>query len=980
MDGVNITNSGYGALGAYSIVYGSLGTGVTYDFLEEIQVKTGGFEAEYGQAGGGVVNSVVKTGTNAFKFDAAWYEEPTSIEGTRNDLELSPDTANIVESNRRDVSLSVSGPIWKDKIFYFLAYNPIVEEDTYKLTAGQNGASYFLNDTNGDGAIDETDTPVTFALGQTVQGGRVPDTVTRKRSIDNYAGKVAWYATSNHKFEITAFGDPSDGDVGPQNPTAYLRVLADPINNPDPTASATGLDLGGDQFSFKHQGVWSANFFTELMYATKKNTFTEIGPGVSVRSFVDDVTSGSSGGAGFYEDLEDKSEQYSIKFTNVIGPVELKYGYQYENIDWRQPQQYSGPGYTAYLPNYFETGIDPETALPNSDTDNDGTADAWAEFAITGTGGFDDPDSYVLLNSSTGASVNITPDGTYNVTRTAFQPGNAFTNAKEESAFAQATWDVLPNVTLKAGLRWTSQELKGSEQFSLPFALTPILKKTSAGSTTYVPNQYKFDSEIAPRLGVSWDVKSNGKHKLYANYAEYYQRVPSDLAVRQFSNEVGIQEEIFTDAGLTAPDLNGTCAADPDGDGLYTTVFCHTVDNTGTDPGVIIDGTIDPDLDGVNNEATKLPYTEEWLIGYTWEINDFSSVDFRYINRQVGRVLEDVQFTTNEQFQNVRRGTAAGFETDPFPGHGAAETTGYVLSNPGSNLSSNLFGTPTRDYSGLEVIFNRRFHDGWMTYLNYRFAKLDGNYEGSYRNDNGQSDPFITSLFDLPKASGVDSDGDGKVDTYLTSGTLAGQYTNGPLNTDRRHILNAFVSRQFESGLNIGGRMSLRTGQPRFPLLAHPTYRNAGEIPGINPRYFQQVDVDYSTGMAALTPISSTSSRIRSRDPVGVVGDFNGDGTDDEIVEKYSSIRMYSYDVVKRDAFGQDPATVTFDIRASYDWKIKRSVLTLMVDVFNIFNDNAALGFDNNIENSPGSPNVDYLKANLLQAPRNVRVGLKYTY
>ena len=74
IDGVNITNSGYGALGAYSLVYGSLGTGVTYEFLEEIQVKTGGFEPEYGQAGGGVVNAVVKSGTNRFTADLAWYE------------------------------------------------------------------------------------------------------------------------------------------------------------------------------------------------------------------------------------------------------------------------------------------------------------------------------------------------------------------------------------------------------------------------------------------------------------------------------------------------------------------------------------------------------------------------------------------------------------------------------------------------------------------------------------------------------------------------------------------------------------------------------------------------------------------------------------------------------------------------------------------------------------------------------------------
>src|SRR5437667_464439 len=67
IDGVNVTNTGYGGIGAYNINYGSLGTGVTSDFLDEVQIKTGGFEAEYGQALGGIINTIVKSGTNDFK-------------------------------------------------------------------------------------------------------------------------------------------------------------------------------------------------------------------------------------------------------------------------------------------------------------------------------------------------------------------------------------------------------------------------------------------------------------------------------------------------------------------------------------------------------------------------------------------------------------------------------------------------------------------------------------------------------------------------------------------------------------------------------------------------------------------------------------------------------------------------------------------------------------------------------------------------
>jgi Carboxypeptidase regulatory-like domain/TonB-dependent Receptor Plug Domain len=61
IDGVNVTNQGYGALGSYSIVFGSLGNATPFDFMQEIQVKTGEYEAEYGQATGGVVNVITKS-------------------------------------------------------------------------------------------------------------------------------------------------------------------------------------------------------------------------------------------------------------------------------------------------------------------------------------------------------------------------------------------------------------------------------------------------------------------------------------------------------------------------------------------------------------------------------------------------------------------------------------------------------------------------------------------------------------------------------------------------------------------------------------------------------------------------------------------------------------------------------------------------------------------------------------------------------
>src|SRR5580765_1206192 len=80
VDGVNITNAGYGALGSYSIVFGSLGNGTPFDFVQQVQVKTGGYEAEFGQAIGGVVNVVTKSGTNNVRGSVFGYSRPSGAE------------------------------------------------------------------------------------------------------------------------------------------------------------------------------------------------------------------------------------------------------------------------------------------------------------------------------------------------------------------------------------------------------------------------------------------------------------------------------------------------------------------------------------------------------------------------------------------------------------------------------------------------------------------------------------------------------------------------------------------------------------------------------------------------------------------------------------------------------------------------------------------------------------------------------------
>src|SRR5205085_9005379 len=89
--------------------------------------------------------------------------------------------------------------------------------------------------------------------------------------------------------------------------------------------------------------------------------------------------------------------------------------------------------------------------------------------------------------------------------------------------------------------------------------------------------------------------------------------------------------------------------------------------------------------------------------------------------------------------------------------------TNYFIFNPGRNEpgtteraacqgaagAPRCFGRAQRFYRALEITATKRFTNNYQFIASYVFSSLTGNYEGLFRNDNGQSDPNITSLFDL---------------------------------------------------------------------------------------------------------------------------------------------------------------------------------------------------------------------------------------
>src|SRR5262249_1403358 len=145
------------------------------------------------------------------------------------------------------------------------------------------------------------------------------------------------------------------------------------------------------------------------------------------------------------------------------------------------------------------------------------------------------------------------------------------------------------------------------------------------------------------------------------------------------------------------------------------------------------------------------------------------------------------------------------------------------------------FEAPVHNYNAVEFTADKRLADKWAIHASYRWSRLTGTYEGYYRDDNGQSDPGITSLYDFPTndpsyfAIGVAQFG------YQGDIRFQGDLGSGPLPLDRPHQVKLYGSYLLDVGLTLSAGLNLSSGKPLTGLAANPVYQNGGEIP-LTPR------------------------------------------------------------------------------------------------------------------------------------------------
>jgi hypothetical protein len=406
---------------------------------------------------------------------------------------------------------------------------------------------------------------------------------------------------------------------------------------------------------------------------------------------------------------------------------------------------------------------------------------------------------------------------------------------------------------------------------------------------------------------VTFDPTGDGKSKIYGNWGRFYSRVPSDLAARALSGETGITRGDYYDAGLTNPVPNGVLAAG---------TASHFLTNGATAGDVI-----DPN--------TKMSYVNEFILGAEHQILPNTSLGVRYIYRNIGRVLED-----------EANCPMLGYFLDQ-----TADSCGnvsYILTNPNSVTSINpgavaaypafanvSFADPVHKYNAVEVTLNRRLSNNWSGLASYRWSRLRGNYEGFYRDDNGQSDPGISSLYDFPQND----------PTYTSAAGLANGFQgdiryqgdpNGILPLDRPNSFK-LIGNYILGNLNLGLGINGSSGAPLTPLAPNPNYQNGGEIP--------------------------TAAR----------------GSGIQTVDGFIT---------------RTPFTTQVDFQAAYNLKLGTRKLTVMADIFNLFEQQVVQNYDtwtNLTFGAPANPNFGQptsliLSGPQIQAPRQIRLGARFTF
>ena len=309
IDGLNTTG----------VLLGQEAKQLNVEFIQEVQVLTGGLQAEYGRLTGGLINAITKSGGNEFTGDVFGYVADSSLQSTNSQgEEIRSDAAVVVDTqDQQDFGFDLGGYLIKDKLWFFTAYDQVEEvEAKTVVNTIQNAA------------------PGTPLPGETI------DTDIER---DLFAGKLTWSPTQSHRIAASVFADPTSKIGSTLN--RFTQIVG------PPTTFIGVRDTGGTDFTVRYDGLFGKSLLAEASAGFHEEEDKTDGPGKNQVHFIDQSTPGSptSGGLPFHRDQDLTRDVYKASISSFLGDHELKFGTDIEDLQVITANWNGGAGQRIYI-------------------------------------------------------------------------------------------------------------------------------------------------------------------------------------------------------------------------------------------------------------------------------------------------------------------------------------------------------------------------------------------------------------------------------------------------------------------------------------------------------------------------------------------------------------------------------------------------------------------------------------------------------